>query len=184
MAKLIYAAITSLDGYAADESGAFDWAEPDPEVHVFVNELVRPIGTHLYGRRMYEVMSYWETASTGGAPEHIARYAAIWKAADKIVYSTTLEAATTERTRIERSFVPAAVREMKGTSDADLSIGGTHLAAEALGAGLVDEIHLFLHPVAVGGGIAALPHHRRVDLELLDERRFESGVVHLHFRVV
>jgi dihydrofolate reductase len=179
MAKLIYTAIMSLDGYVADEDGNFDWAEPDPEVHAFVNDLERPIGTYLYGRRLYEVMVAWETI-TDEQP-FIKDYAEIWRAADKIVYSRTLERVSSERTRLEGSFDPDAVRQMKGAADRDISVGGPGLAAQAIRAELVDEIHLFLAPIVVGGGNRALPDGRRVPLELLDERRFGNGVVHLHY---
>jgi dihydrofolate reductase len=184
MAKLIYSAITSLDEYVADESGKFDWAAPSEEVHAFVNDLERRIGTYLYGRRMYEVMKYWETAPTAGSgtPEMLD-YAKIWKAAEKVVYSKSLESATTAKTRIERRFDPEAVRQMKAGASRDISVGGPRLAAEALDAGLVDEIHLFLTPIIVGGGNRALPDGVRVALELLDQRRFENGVMHLHYRV-
>jgi dihydrofolate reductase len=180
MAKLIYTAIMSLDGYVADEDGNFDWAEPDPEVHAFVNDLERPIGTYLYGRRLYEVMVAWETITDEQPFVH--DYAEIWRSADKIVYSRTLETASSERTRIERSFDPDAVRQMKGGADRDISVGGPGLAAQAIRAGLVDEIHLFLAPIVVGGGNRALPNEVRVPLELLDERRFGNGMVHLHYR--
>ena len=183
MAKLIYSAITSLDGYVADADGNFDCAAPDEEVHAFVNDLERPIGTYLYGRRMYEVLRYWATAPTDAAqPTFMRDYAEIWQAADKVVYSTSLESVDTPRTRLERAFDPSAIREMKASSDRDLSVGGPHLAADALRAGLVDELHLFLNPVVVGGGNRALPDGVRLDLELLDERRFANGVVHLHYR--
>jgi dihydrofolate reductase len=183
MAKLIYSAITSLDGYVADADGNFDWAAPDEEVHAFVNDLERPIGTYLYGRRMYEVLRYWATAPTdAGQPPFMRDYAEIWQAADKVVYSRSLESVDTPRTRLERAFDPSAIREMKASSDRDLSVGGPHLAADALGAGLVDELHLFCNPVVVGGGNRALPDGVRLDLELLDERRFGNGVVHLHYR--
>lgn len=183
MAKLIYSAITSLDGYVADRDGTFDWAAPDEEVHAAVNDLERSIGTYLYGRRMYEVMSYWATAPTDdSAPAEIREYAQIWQAADKVVYSTTLDAATTERTRVERAFVPDAVRRLKESSDSDLSVGGSGLAAEAIRAGLVDELHLFASPVVVGGGTSALPDDLTWQLDLLDQRRFAGGVVHLHYR--
>jgi dihydrofolate reductase len=184
MAKLIYSAITSLDGYVADEDGNFDWAEPDEDVHTVVNELERPIGTYLYGRRMYEVMVAWEDPGLGaGKPAFVQDYAEIWRAADKIVYSTTLETVSSARTRIERAFDPEAVRALKASAGRDISIGGPSLAAQAVGAGLVDELNLFVNPVVVGGGNPALPDHVRVQLELLDERRFGSGVVHLHYRV-
>jgi dihydrofolate reductase len=183
MAKLIYSAITSLDGYAADEDGNFDWAAPGEEVHRFVNDLERPIGTHLYGRRMYEVMAYWETAEAAtDQPTAMQDYAAIWQTADKIVYSRTLEAASSARTRIERNFDPGAVRELKASAGPDIGVGGPELAAQAIRAGLVDEYHLFLTPIVVGGGKQALPDDVRFELELLDERRFGNGVVHLHYR--
>lgn len=183
MAKLIYSAIASLDGYIEDESGSFDWAAPDEEVHAFVNDLERPVGTYLYGRRMYETMVYWETAHTvAGQPPYTLDFAEIWQAADKVVYSRTLEAASSDRTRIERDFDPEAIRQLKDAADRDLTVGGPDLAAQALRAGLVDELHLFLMPVAVGGGKQALPDGVRVGLELLDERRFGSGVVYLRYR--
>jgi dihydrofolate reductase len=182
MAKLIYSAITSLDGYAADEDGNFDWAEPDEEVHAFVNDLERPIDTYLYGRRMYEVMVAWETMDLADQPTFIRHYAEIWRAADKVVYSTTLDAVSSARTRIERALEPEAVRQTKATAARDISIGGPNLAAQAIAAGLVDEIHLLLSPIVVGGGTRSLPERVRVGLELLDERRFGNGVVHLHYR--
>jgi dihydrofolate reductase len=183
MAKLIYSAIMSLDGFIADEDRNFDWAAPDEEVHAFVNDLERPIGTYLYGRRMYDVMRFWDTAPTGSdQPSVVQDYAKIWQAADKIVYSKTLAMASTARTRIERDFDPATVRQMKATTGRDISVGGPDLAAQAFKAGLVDELHLFLVPIVVGGGKPALPDHVRVKLELLDECRFGSGVVHLHYR--
>lgn len=184
MAKLIYAAITSLDGYVEDEQGSFDWAVPDEQLHAFVNDLERPIGTYLYGRRMYETMVFWETASSEpGEPAVFADYAEIWRAADKVVYSRTLQTATSARTRIEPAFDPDAVRALKQTSGTDIAIGGAELAGQALAAGLIDECHLFLCPVVVGGGKRALPDHVRTRLELLDERRFPNGVVHVHYRV-
>jgi dihydrofolate reductase len=181
VAKLIYAAISSLDGYVADEKGEFDWSEPDPEVHSFVNDLEREVGTHLYGRRMYEVLSAWETVDTDGQPPHIVDFAEIWRAADKIVYSRTLEAPTTARTRLERTFDPQAVAEMKAAADRDLSVSGPNLAASAIEAGLVDEFHLFVSPIVVGGGKPSLPDGVRVALELRDERRFGNGVVYLAY---
>jgi dihydrofolate reductase len=182
--KLIYSVITSLDGYIEDAHGNFDWAAPDDEVHAFVNDLERPIGTYLYGRRMYEVMVFWETAhSLAGQPPHILDYANIWQAADKIVFSRTLGTVSSARMRIERQFDPEAVRQMKAQAGRDLSVGGPELAAQAIKAGLVDEYHLFVHPVVVGGGKPSLPDDVRVDLELMDERRFGGGVVHLHYRI-
>jgi dihydrofolate reductase len=183
MANLIYTAITSLDGYVADEDGRFDWSEPDEEVHAFVNELERSVGTYLYGRRLYEVMVAWEHANTFIDERPILQdYAQIWQAADKIVYSTTLETAASARTRIERDFDPEVVRQMKASAQRDISVGGPDLAAQAIGAGLVDEYHLFVSPIVIGGGNQALPDHVRVDLELHDVRRFGNGVVHLHYR--
>jgi dihydrofolate reductase len=180
MAKLIYSAIASLDGYVADEHGNFDWAAPDEEVHAFINDLERPIGTHLFGRRMYEVMAAWETLDD---PAPVMRdFAELWRSADKVVYSKTLDAVATARTRIERDFDPAAVQGLKAQSVRDLSVGGPDLGAQALAAGLVDECHLFLAPVLVGGGKPAFPAGLRLKLELLDERRFGNGVVHLHYR--
>jgi dihydrofolate reductase len=184
MAKLIYTAITSLDGYVADAEGNFDWSAPDQEVHAFVNEIERRAGTLLYGRRLYEVMAYWGTPeAAAGRPAAEQDYARIWQAADKVVYSRTLEDARTDRTRIEREFDPEAVRDMKAAAERDLAIGGPELAAHALRAGLVDECHLLLSPVIVGGGRPALPDGVRIGLELLDERRFGGGVVHLHYAV-
>ncbi len=183
MAKLIYSVITSLDGYVADEGGNFDWAEPDEEVHTFFTDLERPVGTYLYGRRMYEVMRYWETAHTvADQPPYVQDFAEIWQAADKIVYSRTLEAGTTARTRIERAFDPEAVRRMKAAAGRDLSVGGPDLAGQAFKAGLVDECHLFVAPIVVGGGRQSLPDNVRLLLDLLDEHRFGNGMVHLHYR--
>jgi dihydrofolate reductase len=183
--KLRYTAITSLDGYIADEQGSFDWAQPDDAVHSFVNDLEAEVGTYLYGRRMYEVMRYWETAPTGnGQAPFLADYATIWQAADKIVYSTSLPDAPTARTKLERRFDPEAVRAMKDEADRDLSVGGPGLAGQALQAGIVDEVRRFVSPVIVGGGTAFLPDHLRIGLELLDERRFPNGTVYLAYRVV
>jgi dihydrofolate reductase len=183
MGRLIYAAITSLDGYIEDEEGKFDWAEPDEEVHAFVNDLERSVGTYLYGRRMYETMVGWETDPTLAEQSPLmADFAEIWQAADKVVYSTTLETVSTARTRIERAFESDAVRTMKARAERDLTVGGANLAADAFEAGLVDECHLFLVPVVVGGGKRSLPAGRRVDLELMDERRFGNGTVHLRYR--
>jgi dihydrofolate reductase len=177
----MYSAIASLDGYIADADGRFDWAAPDDEVHAFVNDLERPVGTYLYGRRMYEVMAAWETMDAPADQPCSRDFAAIWRAADKIVYSRTLAGTSTKRTRLERDFDPAAVQHLKETAGSDISIGGAGLAACAFAAGLVDECHLFLTPVVVGGGTRALPEER-VDLELLDERRFAGGVVYLRYR--
>jgi dihydrofolate reductase len=183
MAQLIYSAITSLDGYIEDAGGTFDWAEPDEEVHAFVNELDRPAGTYLYGRRMYETLMAWENDPTLAESSPVyTDFAAIWRAADKIVYSTTLSTVSTKKTRIERSFDVDAVRRLKSAAGHDLMIGGPTLAARAFAAGLVDECQLFLTPIIVGGGKRALPDGVRLDLELVDERRFRSGVVHLRYR--
>jgi dihydrofolate reductase len=184
MVKLIYSPIASLDGYVEDEQGKFDWAAPDDEVHAFVNELERPIGTYLYGRRMYETMVFWETVSDGAdQPAVIRDFAEIWRAAEKIVFSRTLQTAASARTHIERTFDPDAVRRLKEAAGADITIGGAELAGQAIAAGLVDELHLFLGPIIVGGGKRALLDDIRVPLALLDERRFRNGVVHLHYRV-
>ncbi len=183
MAKLIYSAITSLDGYVADEDGNFDWAVPDEEVHTFINDLERPVGTYLYGRRMYEVMVGWETDPTlADQSPAMWDFAEIWQAADKIVYSKTLEVVDTARTRIERDFDPQAVRQMKALAGRDLAVGGPKLAAQAFRARLVDECHLFVAPIVVGGGKRSLPNDVRLKLELLDERRFGNGMVYLHYR--
>jgi dihydrofolate reductase len=183
-AKLIYSTIASLDLYTTDENGNFDWAAPDEEVHAFVNDQERPIGTYLYGRRMYETMAYWETAPTGDDESPVAvDYTRIWQAAEKVVYSSTLDVVSSARTRIEREFDPDAVRDLKEAAERDVSIGGPQLAAQAFAAGLVDECHLFLNPIAVGGGSRALPAGLRIELELLEERRFGGGVVFLRYRV-
>jgi dihydrofolate reductase len=183
MARLIYTAITSLDGYVADKTGNFSWAAPDEEVHSFVNDLERRAGTYLYGRRMYEVMAFWESAHTlADQSPAIRDYADIWQTADKIVYSRTLERANSARTRIERRFDPEAVRHMKAQAGRDITVGGPDLAAQAIKAGLVDEYHMFVTPVVVGGGNPALPDDVFVKLELVDERHFDGGVVHLHYR--
>ena len=184
MPKLIYQALASLDGYVEDEAGNFDWAAPDDEVHAFVNDLERPIGTYLYGRRMYETMVFWETVSTDADQRAVGRdFAEIWRAADKIVYSRNLETVSSARTRIERELDLDAVRRLKDTSKTDITIGGADLAGQALALGLVDECHLFLGPIVVGAGKPALPDGLRIPLELLDERRFRSGVVYLRYRV-
>jgi len=183
VASLSYSILASLDGYVEDRSGRFDWAAPDAEVHAFVNELERPASTHLYGRRMYETMRYWEDPpGLAGAPPHIQEYAAIWQAAEKVVYSRTLRSATTARTRIEREFDAEVVRRLKDETAGEISIGGPELAGQAIAAGLVDEYHLFLVPVLVGGGKRALPDGVRAELEPVDERRFANGTVYLHYR--
>jgi dihydrofolate reductase len=182
MGKLTYLMLMSLDGYVADQEGKFDWAEPDEQVHTLVNDLTRPVGTYLYGRRMYEVLVAWETLPTEDQPAYIRDFAEIWRAADKIVYSRSLEAPSSRRTRIEREFDPEAVRRMKESTEGDLSIGGPELAAQAIRAGLVDEWHLFLAPIVVGGGTKALPEGVRVPLELVDEHRFRGGIVYMSYR--
>ena len=182
MAALIYSAIASLDGYIEDEDGKFDWAEPDDEVHAFINDLERSVGTHLYGRRLYEVMTSWETVSLEDQPPFMRDFAEIWRAADKVVYSKTLETASTAKTRIERDFDAEAVRQMKAAAGRDLIVGGPDLAAHAFKAGLVDECHLFFAPIVVGGGKQCLPDNVRLRLELLDERRFASGMIYLRYR--
>ncbi len=182
MAKLIYSAITSLDGYVADREGKWDWSTPDDEVHAAVNDLSRTAGTYLLGRRMYEVLVAWETMETEGTPAVIQDFAEIWRATDKVVYSSTLETPSSARTRIEREFEPEAVARMKEQADKDLAIGGPELAAQAIAAGLVDEIHLFVNPVVVGGGTASLPDDVFLKLELLDQRRFGNGVAYLRYR--
>jgi dihydrofolate reductase len=184
MGKLIYSGIASLDGYVADRDGNFDWSAPDEEVHGFINDLERDVGTYLFGRRMYEVMSAWESWDTSGEPPVIQDFANIWQRVDKIVYSTSLETPTTARTRIERSFSPDAVRELKDGTDGRLSIGGATLAALALQHGLVDECQIFINPVAVGGGLRFLPDGLSLRLELLEERKFGNGVVYLRYRTL
>jgi len=183
VAKLIYSAIASLDGYIADEDGNFDWAVPDEEVHAFVNDLARPLGTYLYGRRMYEMMVGWETDPTLAEQSPLMRdFAEIWQAAENVVYSKTLEAVSTASTRIERDFDPEAVRQVKASAGRDVVVGGAGLAAQAFRTGLVDECHLFVAPIVVGGGKRSLPDNARVKLELLGERRFGNGMVYLHYR--
>lgn len=183
MAKLIYATIASLDGYVEDERGSIDWSAPDEEVHAFINDLERPIGTYLYGRRMYETMAYWETVDLEHEPPVGRDYTAIWRAAEKIVFSRTLAAPSTPRTRVERDFAVETIRDLKQSATTDLSIGGADIAGQALAEGLVDECHLFVLPVLVGGGKRALPHGVRSHLTLLDEHRFAGGTVHLHYAV-
>jgi dihydrofolate reductase len=184
VAKLIYSAIASLDGYVEDQGGGFEWAAPDAEVHAFINDLERPIGTYLYGRRMYETMVYWETVSLGRDHSEVAHdFAQIWRAADKVVFSRTLGTPSSARTRVEHDFDPVAISELKESSARDLTIGGPELAGRAMSAGLIDECNLFLCPMVVGGGKRALADDVRIQFELLDERRFRSGVVHLRYRV-
>jgi dihydrofolate reductase len=184
MAKLIYAAIASLDGFIEDAQGGFRWAMPDEEVQTRVNDLERGIGTCLYGRRMYETMVFWETAATNPTePSPHSDYAAIWRAAEKIVYSRTIPAVASARTKIDREFDPGAVRRLKQSSQADIAIGGADLASQAIRAGLVEDCHLFVCPIAVGRGKRALPTDVRLQLELVEQRGFRNGVVHLHYRV-
>jgi dihydrofolate reductase len=185
MAKLIYTAITSLDGYVADPEGRFDWSIPDEEVHTFVNDLERSVGTYLYGRKLYNVMLAWETMHQGDddLPAEIRDYTAIWQAAEKIVYSNTLDEPSSRRTRIERSFDANDVRELKATAAEQIAIGGPHLASQAFAADLVDEVHLLVNPVVIGGGTPALPHHQRIELALKDQYVFRNGVVYLGYRV-
>ena len=184
MAKLIYLVTASLDGFMNDEEGSFDWTEPDEEVHTFVNDLERSVGTYLFGRRMYEVMVVWDDPETiAGEPAPMREFAEIWSQADKLVYSRTLAEPSTRRTRILRDFDPQAVRDMKASADRDLDIGGPGLAAHAFRAGLIDEVQLFLVPVVVGGGTRALPTGVTMRLELTDERRFGNGTVFLRYRV-
>jgi dihydrofolate reductase len=183
MAKLIYMMNVSLDGYIADEDGKLDWAAPDEEFFSFINDLERPVGTYLYGRRLYELMAVWETDPAAAAQSPAAReFAQIWQAADKVVYSTTLAAAATTQTRIERDFDPQVVRQLKAAAERDLTVGGPTLGAQAITAGLVDEYHLFVWPVVVGGGKHFFPNRARFQLELLDERRFTNGMVYLRYR--
>ncbi|WP_116949301.1 dihydrofolate reductase family protein [Jiangella endophytica] len=184
MGTLSYAMLTSVDGYISDQNGAFDWAMPDEELHTFVNELSAPVGTFLYGRRMYETMVYWETAhNEPGQPDYVLDWARLWQAAEKVVYSSTLESVSSERTRLERTFDPDAVRALKESSEKNLTVDGPGLAAAALRAGLVDEVGQIVCPVVVGGGTRFFPDDVRLDLELLDERRFGNGVVYLNYRV-
>jgi dihydrofolate reductase len=184
MAKLIYVTNVSLDGYIEDENGSFDWTEPEDDFFAFITDLVRPVGTYLYGRRLYDAMAVWETdPSLAARSELMADFANVWQAADKVVFSTTLDAASTARTRLERSFDPTSVRDLKASATSDLTIGGAHVAGHALDAGLVDELHLFIHPIVVGGGKPGLPSNVRFDVELLDHRRFSNGVLYLSYRI-
>ncbi|HUE58199.1 MAG TPA: dihydrofolate reductase family protein [Acidimicrobiales bacterium] len=183
MAKLIYASNVSLDGYIEDESGVFEWTAPDDEVLAFITDLVRPVGTYLYGRRLYDTMAVWEADPALAAQSDLmGEFANVWQAADKVVYSTTLATVSTSNTRLERHFDPSAVHDLKASATSDLTVGGSNLAAQAFKAGLVDVCHLFIWPVVVGGGKPAMPTDTRIDLELLDERRFNNGVVHLRYR--
>lgn len=180
MANLVYTVLTSLDGYIEDEDGKFDWSMPSAELHQFINDLERPVGTYLYGRRLYETMVYWETPPADSDPVELD-YAGVWKSAEKIVYSKTLKEVSSERTRIERDFEPEAIRGLKATAEKEISVGGANLAAQAIKAGLVDEYRIFVFPVIIGGGKRALPDNARLDLELVDEHRFENGVVYLRY---
>lgn len=185
MGKLIYVTNVSLDGFIEDEHGRFDWTDPDDEQFAFVTDLVRPVGTHLYGRRLYEAMAVWETEPALAAQSALrADFAHLWQAADKVVYSTTLDAVHTARSRLEHRFDPESVRTMKDSTGRDLMVGGADLAAQAFRAGLVDECHLFVAPIILGGGKPSLPSGLRIGLELLDERRFDTGIVYLRHRVV
>ncbi len=184
MAKLIYVSNVSLDGYIEDEHGSFDWTAPDDDLFAFITNLVRPVGTYLYGRRMYDTMAPWETDPALAAQSDLmADFANVWQAADKVVYSTTLDAVSTAKTRLEHNFDPASVRDMKVSATSDLTVGGAQLAGAALRAGLVDECHLFVRPILVGGGKPALPRDTRVELELLEERRLSNGAMHLRYRI-
>jgi dihydrofolate reductase len=182
VARLMYSMLMSLDGYVVDEHGNFDWAVPDDEVHRFINDLVRPVGTYLYGRRLYEVMVAWETLHTvADQPAAMLDFAEIWQAAEKVVYSRTLTSVSSARTRIEREFNPETVREMKSLTGADMEIGGPDLAAKAFSHGLIDDCHLFIAPVLVGSGKRGLPEGIHINLELMNERRFGNGMVYLHY---
>ena len=185
MATLIYIANASLDGYLEDEQGRFDWTEPEDDLFVFITDLVRSVGTYLYGRRMYDAMAVWETdPALAAQSELMADFANVWQTADKVVFSTTLDAVSTAKTRLDRSFDADSIRDMKASATSDLTVGGPNLAAHAFKAGLVDECQLFIHPVVVGGGKPAVPPLTRVKLELLDERRFSNGVVYLRYRTL
>ena len=184
MSKLIYIANVSLDGYIEDAHGNFDWTAPSDEVFAFITDLVRPVGTYLYGRRLYETMAVWETdAALAAQSELWGDFARVWQAANKVVYSTTLQDVVTGKTQLERDFDPNAIRDLKASAATDLTVGGPNLAAHAFSAGLVDECHLLVGPVFLGAGKSALPRDMRAQLELLDERRFRSGVVFLRYRV-
>jgi dihydrofolate reductase len=184
MAKLIYSPTASLDGYVADRDGKWHWSRPDEEVHSFINDLHRTLGTHLYGRRMYEVLRAWEDLGLSGEPDYIVEFAEIWRNSDKIVFSRTLQDVSTSRTRLERNFDPETIRELKASAETDIGVAGPELAVQAMQAGLVDEIHLFLAPVVVGGGKRSLPEGIRLDLELLEQHGFGNGTIHLHYGVV
>jgi dihydrofolate reductase len=184
MGRLVFANLTSLDLYVNDAQGEFEWAAPDAEVHAFVNDLERPMRTYLYGRRLYEIMEVWDTLDTSHEPPEMRDYAEQWRGADKVVYSSSLAEVTTSRTRLERTFDADAVRALVRGAETDVAIGGPTLAAHAFAADLVDDVHLFLNPVLVGGGTRALPDDVSLQLELVDEHRFANGVIHLHHRVL
>ncbi len=184
MAKLIYLTLMSLDGYIEDTEGGFDWAEPSEEAHTYINELMRPVGVFFYGRRMYEVMTAWETMPLAGQALYLQDFAQIWQSAEKIVYSSKLESVSTKNTRVERGFDPGAIRQMKSESGSDMAIGGSELAAAMFSNGLVDECHLFIAPVVVGGGKRALPTDQDMKLELMNEQRFDKKMAYLHYRVM
>lgn len=184
MANLIYLTNVSLDGYIEDQHGSFNWTAPDDELFTFLTDLVRPIGTYLYGRRLYDTMAVWETDPALAAQSALAHdFATVWRAADKVIYSTTLDATSTANTRIERDFDPASVLALKASTTSDLTVGGANLAAQALHAGLVDEYQLLIRPILVGGGKPALPSDVRLSLELVEERRFGKGAVYLRYRI-
>jgi dihydrofolate reductase len=184
MGRLIYSVLASLDGFIEDEEGQFDWAAPSDEVHAFVNDLMRPVGTHIYGRRMYEVMHVWETVpSLADESPIMAEFARLWQAADKVVFSRTLQAVTTSRTRLEHAFDPDVIRQMKARAEGDLVIGGPELAAEGFRAHLIDECQLFLVPISVGGGKRSLPSGLRLPLDLVEQRGFSDGTVYLRYLV-
>jgi dihydrofolate reductase len=184
MAKLIYVVNTSLDGYCEDADGDINWGTPDEEYFGFINDLERPVGTYLYGRRMYEVMTFWDTAPIDEQPPWVVEFTNIWRAAHKIVFSKSLASVSSGRTTLERELNVAAIRRMKAGATQDLTVGGADVATQAFDAGLVDECHLFFWPIVLGGGKRALPRHMRLDLQLLNERRSRRGVAHLHYRVV
>ncbi|MBG0740993.1 dihydrofolate reductase family protein [Paeniglutamicibacter antarcticus] len=185
MAKLIYSGITSLDGYTADRDGNFDWSMPDEEVHTFINNLERPIGTYLLGRKMYQIMTFWEAVpNLQDQPLFVQDFAAVWRAAEKVVFSTTLGAVSSARTRIEANFDPGMIRRLKARADADISVGGPELAGHAIRAGLVDEYQRFITPWVVGGGTRFLPRDVALRLELIDQHRFANGVVYVRYRTL
>jgi dihydrofolate reductase len=184
MGKLIYIANVSIDGYIEDSHGSLDWTEPDDEVFAFITDLIRSVGTYVYGRRMYETMAVWETDPALAAQSSLTgEFARIWQAARKVVYSATLNDVSTVNTQLERVFEPSTLRDLKASAPSDLTIGGPNVTAHAFKAGLVDECQLLIHPVFLGAGKPSLPRDLRADLELLDERRFGNGAVYVHYRV-